>query len=136
MLKFYLCVGAFFIAMTIKAQPTGSCCLAQGTCFPNLTQAQCQGLWTQGGTCDNGCPPSGACCTGSGGCIYTQLEALCTSVFNGKWFANQTNCSDEFTNANCRTTICCAQNKCFQGGTFEQCIATATPQDFYPNATC
>ncbi|MCP3902595.1 MAG: hypothetical protein GY715_03080, partial [Planctomycetes bacterium] len=80
--KFY--IQQLINALGLHQLQTGACCLCDGTCLPNVTQAVCEAtdgfrVWADGATCfEANCEPVGACCLCTGLCIEntTQLECL------------------------------------------------------------
>ena len=79
--------------------PIGTCCdTTDYTCFSNVTQANCDGVWTENGDCRR-CREDGlgACCEGGYGCSITSVEDCA-----GTWIENGV-CGDS-----CSTEICCA----------------------------
>ncbi len=80
--------------------PTGACCLPDGSCADGLTAAQCaaqsgvfQGALSTCGTLNPPCPqPTGACCFSGGGCLDL-TDADCTTA-SGSWLGANTDCAD------------------------------------------
>jgi hypothetical protein len=78
-------------------EPTGACCLPDGTCLTGLTQSECAaqgGIWQgEGTTCTpNNCPqPEVRCCLPDGGCLM--LTAVDCMAIGGVPGAYGTDCS-------------------------------------------
>ncbi len=103
--------------------PTGACCLPDGSCADDLTAGECaaQGGLYQGDDSDCSmvsCPqPQGACCIpATGGCL--DLTAANCAIVGGLWAGAGTNCA---------TYVCFPSGACcLPDG---QCVDDSTPED-------
>ena len=89
--------------------PTGACCLPDGTCSGGLTEPEC--TWYCGGvyqgdgtTCDTvTCPPTGACCLPYGSVVCQDwTEAACLD-HGGTYYGDGSDCSEGW----CPFGACC-----------------------------
>jgi hypothetical protein len=104
------------VAQNPYPQPTGACCLTNGTCT-EVTEADCPGTWLgMYVNCDpNPCPqPTGACCWADGTCTVTS-ERDCL----GAWLGVDTTC-DPYP---CSLSVgaCCAADGACAVSTQENC---------------
>ena len=132
------------------ADPTGACCLPDGTCTDGVTEPDC--TWYCGGvyqgdgtTCDTVvCPPTGACCLPYGSVVCQDwTEAACLD-HGGTYYGDGTDCSQGWCpfgaccdplDASCTEKTpdaCTATGGVYQGdGT--DCATTTCPYGAYSN---
>ena len=146
--------AAFATAMTgcdpPPTDPTGACCLPDGTCAGGVTEPDC--TWYCGGvyqgdgtTCDTvTCPPTGACCLPYGSIVCEDwTEDACTR-HGGTHYGDGTDCSEGW----CPFGACCdpVDGTCTEktpgactatGGSYQgdgsECATTTCPYGRYSN---
>jgi hypothetical protein len=132
------------LAFVITGDPggtveTGACCYEDGTCVPDMTQADCEspvaatGVWqgagstcsgdTDGNGIDDACEgifPTGACCYDIPGgigdqCVVTTSVVCNSAQFNGTYMGNGVPCGGD-ANTNSRDDLCESGACCFDDG--------------------
>lgn len=98
--------GSFTMTAVYGTPLTGSCCV--GTNCTSTSQANCSGLWTQGGSCNpNPClQPSGSCCV-NGGCTI-KFQSNCSGIWTQGGSCTQNPCPQ----GSCGDGICAASEVC------------------------
>ncbi len=134
--------GDWVIRVSFSCTLFGACCDENASCEDDVADTLCraQGRTFMGAdttcaaiTCDT---PIGACCLG-GFCLNPNPEPLCTSLGNGIYMGNGTDCDT----VDCSTGACCMPNgSCFEtvqlgcedfGGVFHggtDCASFSCPQ--------
>jgi subtilisin-like proprotein convertase family protein len=125
--------------LTVTAPTNGACCLPNGTCSNQGSQAACTG---QGGVYNGDasscatttCPPAGACCLPNQTCSAV-TQASCTTQ-GGTWAGANTTCATTVCPGRCcmpdntcqitTDTACAAGNGVF-GGSNTTCTGFACP---------